>query len=119
MCSHLWISFNYLFSLKNSPPCQDLNPGPPQYLADMLPTELSLLGLFTLIKKLEWGLKIITDHQLSAMLTHTRCINLRRLPALTFIQHMYANSLTQITLARALAHLKQHGLFLEGENHTT
>ena len=74
MCSHLWISFNYLFSLKNSPPCQDLNPGPPQYLADMLPTELSLLGLFTLIKKLEWGLKIITDHQLSAMLTHTSYI---------------------------------------------
>ena len=60
-----------------------------------------------------------TDHHLWAMLTHTRCINLRRLPALTFIQHMYANSLTQITLARALAHLKQHGLFLEGENHTT
>ena len=35
---------NYLFSLKNSRPCQDLKPGPPQYQADMLPTELYWLG---------------------------------------------------------------------------
>ena len=35
---------NYLFSLKNSRPCRDLNPGLPRYQADMLPTELSWLG---------------------------------------------------------------------------
>ena len=35
---------NYLFSLKNSRPCQELNPGPPRYQANMLPTELSWLG---------------------------------------------------------------------------
>ena len=34
---------NFLFPLKNSHLCQDLNPGPPQYQADMLPTELSWL----------------------------------------------------------------------------
>ena len=33
-----------IISLKNSRPCRDLNPGPPQYQADMLPTELSWLG---------------------------------------------------------------------------
>ena len=33
---------SYLFSLKNSLPCRDLNPGPPRYQADML-TELSWL----------------------------------------------------------------------------
>ena len=32
------------FSLKNYCPCWDLNPGPPRYQADMLPTELSWLG---------------------------------------------------------------------------
>ena len=36
--------FSYLFSLKNSRPCRDLNPGPPRYQADMLPIELSWLG---------------------------------------------------------------------------
>ena len=36
---------SYLFSLKNSRPCRDLNPGPPRYQADMLPIELSWLGL--------------------------------------------------------------------------
>ena len=35
---------NYLFSLKNSHPCGDLNPGPPRYQADMLLTELSWFG---------------------------------------------------------------------------
>ena len=35
---------SYLFSLKNSHPCQDLNPGLPRYQADMLPIELSWLG---------------------------------------------------------------------------
>ena len=35
-----------LFLLKNSRPCRDLNPGFPQYQADMLPTELSWLGWF-------------------------------------------------------------------------
>ena len=35
---------SYLFSLKNSRPCRDLNPGPPWYPADMLPIELSWLG---------------------------------------------------------------------------
>ena len=34
---------NYLFSMKNSHPCRDLNPGPGRYQADMLPTELSWL----------------------------------------------------------------------------
>ena len=29
--------------MKNSRPCQDLNPGPPQYQADMLPIELTWL----------------------------------------------------------------------------
>ena len=36
---------NDLFSLKNSRSCRDLNPGPRWYQADMLPTELSWLGL--------------------------------------------------------------------------
>ena len=36
--------FIYLFSLKNSCPCRDLNPGLPRYQADMLPIELSWLG---------------------------------------------------------------------------
>ena len=35
---------SYLFSLKNSRPCRDLNPGPPWYQADMLSIELSWLG---------------------------------------------------------------------------
>ena len=34
----LQIMLNLLFSLKNSRPCQDLNPGSPRYQADMLPT---------------------------------------------------------------------------------
>ena len=36
---------NYIFSLKNSHPCWDLNLGSPRYQAYMLPTELSWLGL--------------------------------------------------------------------------
>ena len=36
---------SYLVSLKNSCPCRDLNAGPPPYQADMLPIELSWLGL--------------------------------------------------------------------------
>ena len=35
---------SYLFSLKSSRPCRDLNPGPPWYQADFLPIELSWLG---------------------------------------------------------------------------
>ena len=35
---------NLLFSFENSRPCRDLNLRPPQYQADMLPTELSWLG---------------------------------------------------------------------------
>ena len=35
---------SYLFSLKNSRLCPDLNPGLPRYQADMLPIELSWLG---------------------------------------------------------------------------
>ena len=35
---------SYLFSLKNSRPSRDLDPGPPWYKADMLPIELSWLG---------------------------------------------------------------------------
>ena len=31
---------SYFFSLKNSRPCRDLNPGTPRYQADMLPIEL-------------------------------------------------------------------------------
>ena len=38
-----------IFSLKNSRPCRDLNQKPPQYQANMLPTELSWLE-FLLIK---------------------------------------------------------------------
>ena len=38
----IWII--HLFSLKNSRPCRDLNPGPLWYQADMLPIELSWLG---------------------------------------------------------------------------
>ena len=38
-------SINYLFSLKNSRPWRDLNPGPTRYQANMLSTELSWLGL--------------------------------------------------------------------------
>ena len=34
------------FALVISCPCWDLNPGPPRYQADMLPTELSWLGFF-------------------------------------------------------------------------
>ena len=34
----------HIISLKNSRTCRDLNPGPPQYQAGMLPTELSWLG---------------------------------------------------------------------------
>ena len=36
---------NFLFLLKNSCPCQDLNPRPPRYQANMLSTELSWIGL--------------------------------------------------------------------------
>ena len=36
-----------LLSLKNSCPCRDLIPGPPRYQADMLPIELSWLGLIS------------------------------------------------------------------------
>ena len=35
---------SYLFSLKNSRTCRDLNPGPPWYQANMLPIELFWLG---------------------------------------------------------------------------
>ena len=42
--SHNGRSLNYLFSLKNSRPCRDSNPGPHRYQAYMLPTELSWLG---------------------------------------------------------------------------
>ena len=42
---------NILFSLKSSRPCWDLNPGPPRYQANMLPTELSWLGLITRVRK--------------------------------------------------------------------
>ena len=42
---------SYLFSLKNSRPCQDLNLGPPRYQADMLPIDLFWLGSV-------WGLCI-------------------------------------------------------------
>ena len=42
---------NFLFSLKNSRPCRDLNRGPPQYQANMLPTELSWLGLINRVRK--------------------------------------------------------------------
>ena len=38
-------NLNYLFSLKIFCPCRDLNLGPPRYQVDMLPTELSWLGL--------------------------------------------------------------------------
>ena len=41
---HILCPTSYLFSLKNSRPCRDLNPGPPRYQADMLPIELSWLG---------------------------------------------------------------------------
>ena len=34
---------SYLFTLKNSRPCLDLNPGLPWYQANMLPIELSWL----------------------------------------------------------------------------
>ena len=50
LCGQLFIfvfkfeQSSYLFSLKNSCPCQDLNLGPPRYQADMLPIELSWLG---------------------------------------------------------------------------
>ena len=37
--------YNYLFALKNYRPCRDLNLGLLRYQADMLPTELSWLGL--------------------------------------------------------------------------
>ena len=36
MCSRAQALFNYLFSLKNYPPCRDLNPGPYRYQANML-----------------------------------------------------------------------------------
>ena len=54
----LWAAFIYCIytclsdlwalpiSLKNYCPCQDLNPGPSQYQVDIIPTELSWLGLF-------------------------------------------------------------------------
>ena len=32
----------YKTLMKNSCPCWDLNPGPPRYQADMLPTELDI-----------------------------------------------------------------------------
>ena len=32
---------SYLFSLKNSRPCRNLNSGPPRYQADILPIELA------------------------------------------------------------------------------
>ena len=34
---------SFLVRINNSHPCQDLNPGPPWYQADMLPIELSWL----------------------------------------------------------------------------
>ena len=37
---------SYLFLLKNSRPCRDLNPELPRYQVDMLPIELSWLGFF-------------------------------------------------------------------------
>ena len=43
-----------LFSLKNSRPCQDLNPGPPRYQPDMPPIELSWLGHKGSNHLLEW-----------------------------------------------------------------
>ena len=48
---------SYLFSLKNSRPCWDLNPGPPRYWADMLPIELSWLGY--------WAHSLICGYKLS------------------------------------------------------
>ena len=40
---------NNWFSLKNSRPCQDLNPGPPSYQADLLPIELYRLGCSSVV----------------------------------------------------------------------
>ena len=45
------IIIKYLFSLKNSRPCRDLNPGLPRYQVDMLPIELSWLGYEEYSKK--------------------------------------------------------------------
>ena len=50
--------FNYLFSLNNSRSYQDLNSGPPQYQADMLPTELSWLG-FRSVTLINEGMHIL------------------------------------------------------------
>ena len=42
---------SYLFLLKNSRPCRDLNLGLSRYQADMLPIELSWLGLQSVLSK--------------------------------------------------------------------
>ena len=58
--SDLWVLFiNYLFSLKTSHPCRDLNPGPPQFQTDMLPTELSWLGCKQIISS-KWYPNIVS-----------------------------------------------------------
>ena len=49
--------FNYLFSLKNSRPCWDWNPGRPRYQANMLPTELSWLESVELVTNFLAGQK--------------------------------------------------------------
>ena len=52
---------NYLFLLKNSRPCWNLNPRPLWYQADLLPTELSWLGSYHCIVKniRSWKWRII------------------------------------------------------------
>ena len=50
---------SYIF-IEKSRPCQDLKPGPPQYQADMLPTELSWLGSKVVFMEFwTWELQIL------------------------------------------------------------
>ena len=61
--THIGVIYQLLIFTENSYPCRDLNPGPHQYQADMLPIELSWLGSFKHFNPfIEWMFQLKKPH---------------------------------------------------------